>query len=209
VYLLRQLCHSLREAHDADLIHRDIKPANIFVGRYGADTDFTKVLDFGLVKRSFEAEVDPNVTQDGLLIGTPAFIAPEVVMSAPGVDSRGDIYSLGCVAYWLLTGARVFEAETVAQALVRHVNDEPAAPSSRTELDIPQALDAIVLACLEKEPAKRPQTTNDLSESLGAIAFSPPWTEHAARRWWDQHYPSASMPESSRDERKTTAPADR
>ncbi|MBW1687857.1 MAG: serine/threonine protein kinase, partial [Deltaproteobacteria bacterium] len=195
VYLLRQVCHSLDEAHARGLVHRDIKPSNIFVGRYGRDTDFVKVLDFGLVKHSDPAgpDLESNLTQRGSVLGTPAFIAPEMVMSGPGIDARVDIYALGCVAYWLRTGAHVFLSKSPMEAVVHHVKDQPEAPSSRAELDIPEALDALVLACLEKDPGKRPQSADDLSQRLQAVAFDSPWAEQDARRWWDRTYPEASV----------------
>jgi serine/threonine-protein kinase len=191
VYLLRQVCRSLHEAHRIGLIHRDIKPANIFVGRYGAEVDFVKVLDFGLVKHSEPTgpDLESNLTQAGSVIGTPAFIAPELVMSGPGIDARADIYALGCVAYWLLTGSHVFLSKSPMEAAVHHVKEQPEAPSSRAELDIPEALDAIVLSCLEKDPDERPQSADDLSRRLGALEFDSPWTESDARRWWDRTYP--------------------
>jgi len=191
VYLLRQVCHSLHEAHRIGLIHRDIKPANIFVGRYGADVDFVKVLDFGLVKHSDPTgpDLESNLTKMGSVLGTPAFIAPEMVMSEPGIDSRVDIYAMGCVAYWLLTGSHVFLSKSPMEAAIHHVRDQPEAPSSKAELDIPEALDAIVLSCLEKDPDKRPQSADDLSKSLQALEFDSPWTELDARRWWDMTYP--------------------
>ena len=196
VHLLRQVCHSLDEAHARGLVHRDIKPSNIFVGRYGRDTDFVKVLDFGLVKRSnpTEANLESNLTQFGNVVGTPAFIAPEMVMSGLEIDSRVDIYALGCVAYWLLTGSHVFPTGTAMEAAIHHVKDQPQAPSSVTELHISEALDAIVLSCLEKDPDNRPRSAKDLSERLQALEFDSPWTEADAGTWWDRTYPKPAAP---------------
>jgi serine/threonine-protein kinase len=191
VFLLQQVCHSLHEAHRIGLVHRDIKPSNIFVARYGADVDFVKVLDFGLVKHSEPAdpEAESNLTQRGSVIGTPAFIAPEMVMSGADIDARVDLYALGCVAYWLLTGSQVFPSRSPMEAAVHHVKEQPKAPSAKAELEIPADLDALVLSCLEKDPDKRPQSARELSERLEAIGFDSPWTEEDAQRWWDRTYP--------------------
>jgi len=191
VFLLQQVCRSLHEAHRIGLVHRDIKPSNIFLCRYGAEVDFIKVLDFGLVKHSDlpGTDLEMNLTERGNVVGTPAFIAPEMVMSGTDIDARADIYSLGCVAYWLLTASQVFPSNNPMEAAVHHVKDLPEPPSSRAELDIPEVLDALVLSCLEKDPEKRPQSAGMLSERLRAIPIDPPWTEADARRWWDRTYP--------------------
>ena len=153
IYLMRQVCHSLGEAHARGLIHRDIKPANIFSSRLGPDCDFVKVLDFGLVKETTDEGSRPDATAPGGAAGTPAFMAPEMALGSPDVDGRADIYALGCVAYWLLTGQPVFKGTTPVATMLSHVREAPVAPSSRTETPVPAALDALILDCLAKDPA--------------------------------------------------------
>jgi serine/threonine-protein kinase len=125
VYLLRQVCHSLAEAHASGLVHRDIKPANIYVCRMGLDYDFVKVLDFGLVKVRHGDPMDTVVTSDHTTTGTPTYMAPETIVGGVDVDRRADVYSIGCVAYYLLTGQLVFPSKTPMQALVDHVHTPP------------------------------------------------------------------------------------
>jgi serine/threonine-protein kinase len=186
VYLLRQACHSLGEAHAHGLIHRDIKPANIFMCRLGPDDDFVKVLDFGLVKH-FEAPAGTMLTMDGATAGTPAYMAPEIALGRADVDGRADIYSLGCVAYYLLTGQPVFSADTPVATALAHVKDQPDAPSARSEFKIPPALDALILECLAKDPAARPASAFVLGERLTATVPQEAWTPEAARAWWELH----------------------
>jgi serine/threonine-protein kinase len=128
---------------------------------------------------------------DNVVHGTPAFIAPEQALGAPTVDGRADIYATGCVAYWLLTGELVFTAETPIALVMHHAHTPPIAPSSRTELPIPDALDRLVLACLAKDPAERPQTARELSQRLATIEGADAWTEDRARDWWSRHFPTA------------------
>jgi serine/threonine-protein kinase len=192
IFLLRQVCHSLSEAESRGLVHRDIKPANIFLCRYGEDHDFVKVLDFGIVKSHGETAGDNvTLTRDHVVRGTPAFMAPEQALGHAAVDARADIYSVGCVAYWLLTGELVFTAETPTALIVKHVQSPPTPPSSRTELPVPAALDALVLACLAKDPANRPQSARELARRLGEIDGAGEWTERRSRDWWETHRPAA------------------
>ena len=191
IYLLRQMCHSLSEAESCGLVHRDIKPANIFVCRYGEDCDFVKVLDFGIAKAvGGSADTEAGLTQASVVPGTPAFIAPEQALGQPTVDGRADLYAIGCVAYWLLTGELVFAAETPMAMLLQHVQTPPTPPSARTELAIPTALDQLVLSCLAKDPAERPQTARELSRRLADIKGAGVWTEDRARDWWARHRPA-------------------
>jgi serine/threonine-protein kinase len=200
VYLLRQACHSLAEAHDQGLIHRDVKPANVFVCRYGRELDWVKVLDFGLVKGSPEQGRDPRLTGEGYVGGTPDFMAPEQVVGDRPVDGRADIYALGCVAYWLLTGHTVFRGANAVATMMQHVQETPEPPSQRTELCIPADLDRMVLQCLEKDPARRPATADELSAQLAQVPLAQPWTPERARQWWDAHRPA---------ERRTSGPVRR
>ncbi len=193
VYLLRQVCHSLSEAESCGLVHRDIKPANIFLCRYGEEYDFVKVLDFGIVKRAREdAGAGPGETQDNAVQGTPAFIAPEQAVGAP-LDGRADIYATGCVAYWLLTGQYVFTADTPIGLLLKHAQTPPTPPSARTGGPIPPALDRLVLACLAKDPADRPQSARELSSRLAEVEGAGAWTQDRAREWWTTHQPLRPM----------------
>lgn len=190
IHLLLQVCDSLGEAHEFGLIHRDVKPANIYVCRYGRRFDHVKVLDFGLVKfRDRDDEGDLKLTTDDRVSGTPAFIAPEQAMGE-NVDARTDIYQLGCVTFWLLTGTYVFRAESAMGTVMKHVQEVPDAPSSRAEQHIPETLDRLVLSCLEKEPQRRPQSVDELAQMLEACDVAEPWTEDRARRWWETHVPS-------------------
>jgi serine/threonine-protein kinase len=190
IFLLRQVCHSLAEAHSRDLIHRDIKPANIFTCRKGLDLDFVKVLDFGLVKsRELEDQEMILKTANQTILGTPAFMAPEMVRGTSSADARADIYAVGCVAYWLLTEKLVFEAETPMDTIMKHASEEPVPPSKRTEEEIPAGLERIVMACLEKEPVKRPQSADELYRQLEAVECGEAWSRERAKRWWEVHHP--------------------
>lgn len=189
VHILRQLCDSLGEAHEAGLIHRDIKPANVYVCRYGREVDFIKVLDFGLVKhdRVPEQRSESATAQDSIS-GTPAFMSPEQSMGQV-VDARSDIYAVGGVAYWLLTGKLVFHGGTALETIVKHIQEQPVAPSRQTELPIPQDLEALVLSCLAKDPNARPQSADELAARLEALPVGEEWTEERARAWWAANQP--------------------
>jgi serine/threonine-protein kinase len=188
VHFLRQACHSLAEAHDRGLIHRDVKPGNIFTCRLGREHDFVKVLDFGLVKARGAAQFGATeLTAEGIAAGTPAFMAPEMALGKSEVDGRADIYGLGCVGYWLLTGERVFEEDTPLATVVAHVQEKPKPPSLRTEVEIPEALERVIMACLEKDPADRPDSAMELDAMLAAVAPEERWTADHAREWWMLH----------------------
>ncbi|MFN0181896.1 MAG: serine/threonine-protein kinase [Gemmatimonadales bacterium] len=183
IHILRQVCDSLEEAHAKGMVHRDIKPANIHVGTLGLRSDFVKVLDFGLMKSVVREPAGPVLeTAAGLMAGTPAFMAPEVALGDE-YDGRADLYALGCVAYFLLTGALVFEGDTPMSVLAKHLSATPPAPSGRSPGPIPPELDRLVLSCLEKEPDERPRRAADLASALAAIDL-PPWTEDQASAWW-------------------------
>jgi eukaryotic-like serine/threonine-protein kinase len=183
VHILRQVCASLEEAHVRGLVHRDIKPANIHVGRLGLVDDFVKVLDFGLVKPITDGGVEHSLaTQAGLIIGTPGYMAPEIAVSDK-VDGRADLYALGCVAYYLLTGRQVFEGGTVMQVIAKHLQEAPVPPSQRAPIAVPPALEQLVLSCLAKKPEDRPQSAAELARALAAIDVVP-WTAIQAREWW-------------------------
>ena len=187
LHLLAQVCHSLADAHQLGLIHRDIKPANIFACRMGLEHDFVKVLDFGLV-RPVEATTNDRLTADTVMTGTPAFMAPETVLGRD-VDVRADLYSLGCVGYWLLTGQLVFAGKTAMEVLVHHAHTAPTPPSQRSELSIASEIDDLILWCLEKEPDKRPQEATALAHRIAAVSLRAPWNDERARHWWEAHMP--------------------
>jgi serine/threonine-protein kinase len=188
VHVLRQSCESLEEAHARGLVHRDIKPANIHLGRVGCREDFVKVLDFGLVKSAEGGSQQSLASIEGVIMGTPAYMAPEMALG-DRVDARADLYALGCVAYYLLTGEQLFTGDTVLKLITQHLHASPVPPSLRTELPIPAALERLVLACLAKNPDERPQTARQLAQSLDAIDGMT-WSEDDATRWWREHHPS-------------------
>jgi len=183
VFLLSQVCESLEEAHARGLVHRDIKPANIHVGRLGLRHDFVKVLDFGLVKSvGSETPEHSLATAAGHIAGTPAYMAPEVATGEP-FDGRADIYAVGCVAYYLLTGRLVFEAANPLGMMAKHMRDAPVPPSERSELPVPAGLEQLVLQCLAKKPADRPPGAGELSRAL-ALVDTDRWGEEQAMQWW-------------------------
>jgi len=188
VHILTQVCKSLAEAHDSDLVHRDIKPANLMICRYGHEFDFVKVLDFGLVALGPERPVDSKLTVEGITLGTPGFMPPELAAGGH-VDGRADIYSLGCVAFWLLTGRLVFDAASPMAMIAAHMKEPPPRPSSCAEIEVPPGLDDVVMSCLAKDPEDRPQSANTLIEMLGACGREAEWTQVRARHWWKTHRP--------------------
>jgi hypothetical protein len=189
VFLLKQACLSLSEAHSLGLVHRDIKPANLFVCRLGPDYDFLKVLDFGVVSGHGKPDAMTPITEAGVVIGTPAFHAPELVSGKGAFDGRADIYALGCVAFWMLTGRPPFEAKDTMTLLTHHSKTTPLPPSMFSEEAIPRALDVLILDCLSKEVASRPANADVLLERLEGLAIAQPWDRRRARAWWALHEP--------------------
>jgi serine/threonine-protein kinase len=184
VHLLRQICESLGEAHDSGLVHRDIKPANVQVCRLGREFDFVKVLDFGLVKgQRSDGLPEAGLTAPNVVAGTPSYLSPETALGK-AVDHRTDLYSLGCVAYWILTGRLVFNAQSATQMIVQHVETVPDPPSRWSPFSVGPDLDAIVLSCLAKDPANRPGTAWELADRLAQCRVEPAWTPADARQWW-------------------------
>jgi eukaryotic-like serine/threonine-protein kinase len=187
IHFMLGITSSLEEAHSLGVIHRDIKPANIYACRQGADHDFVKVLDFGLA--SLGSGENTRMTVNEMTSGTPAYMAPEVAMGSPDVDNRADIYALGCVGYWLLTGRLVFEADSAIGMIFNHVNTQPVPPSERTELEIPSQLERLIMDCLEKDPNRRPSNVRAIARRLEAIGGLEPWSRDRADRWWQTHRP--------------------
>jgi serine/threonine-protein kinase len=194
IYLLRQVAHSLADAHARGLVHRDIKPANVYVCRMGLEYDFAKVLDFGLVKIKSGRGGDTLSTIEHTTSGTPAYMAPEAILGEADVDRRADVYALGCVAYYLLTGELVFEADTSMKMLMHHLNTPAVPPSQRTELPIPRELDELVLACLQKDPERRPQNAGELFRMAHNCHAGDAWDADAAEGWWRIHLPELTGP---------------
>jgi len=189
-FLLGQACESLEEAHAAGLVHRDVKPANIFMCRHGLRCDFVKVLDFGLVALAPEQDQTYlKLTRDNVAIGTPGYLAPEMAQHPDTVDARADIYALGCVAYWLLSGHAPFERDTPMATILAHLEEAPAPPSRVTELEIPKALEALVLDCLEKDPKDRPASAAEVARRLEAAVTADSWGRAQAAEWWQRHAP--------------------
>ncbi len=184
VRILTMACAALSEAHSFGLIHRDIKPANIMLCMQGGEHDVVKLLDFGLVK---ELEVDGglDLTAAGALTGTPLYMAPESIREADAADARTDIYALGAVAYFLLAGGVVFGGKSIVEVCSQHLTDCPE-PFATRGVTVPADLEAVVLACLEKDPANRPQDAGELRRRLAACAVEP-WDAESARTWWSAH----------------------
>ena len=191
-HILRQACRSLAEAHAAGLVHRDIKPANLHIGRLGLEYDFVKVLDFGLVKRQDGLpERDVQLTAPEAISGTPAYMAPEMASGEP-VDSRADLYALGCVGYFLVTGQRIFEGTHPMQVLLQHIKSEPILPSERLGRPVPPALERLLMDCVAKSPADRPAGALALVEALGS-AGADEWNQGKARHWWETTFSPAPV----------------
>ncbi|HET9219344.1 MAG TPA: serine/threonine-protein kinase [Terriglobia bacterium] len=193
VHFLLQMLESLDEAHRAGLVHRDIKPANIIAGKYGIHYDFIKVLDFGLA-RCVEARCVESTHNTGtmfpMVAGTPAFMAPESALNTHDADVRADLYAVGAVGYWMLTGRLLFEGLSDYETLLQHIHNVPVPPSEKSETTIPPELDRVIMACLEKNPNDRPQTAAELIARLKAIPLAPAWTPERAEHWWQAHRPS-------------------
>jgi serine/threonine-protein kinase len=183
IHLLRQVCRALREAHGIGLIHRDIKPSNILVCERGGTPDVAKLLDFGLVQQTSLDDQAEKLTVVGTIVGSPPFMAPEQAMGTGKLDARGDIYSVGGVAYFLLTGQAPFVRDTALQMLMAHAY-EPVIPPGRLRGDLPEDLQAVILRCLEKDPEKRFPDAESLEKALAGCADADGWTEEAARQWW-------------------------
>ena len=194
ITLMRQVCHSLADAHARGLVHRDIKPANIYTCRMGLEYDFVKVLDFGLVKTPERAgRQQTMLTAAQGTAGTPAYMAPEVILGEE-VDRRADVYAVGCVAYFLLTGQLVFEAENSMKMMMRHINEIPLPPSQRSELPIPADLNALVMSCLAKDPNDRPQNAEELFRMANHCTACEGWNQESAKAWWMTHMPELCGP---------------
>lgn len=185
VRILAMACGALNEAHGIGLIHRDIKPANIMLCYQGGEHDIVKLLDFGLVKE-MAVDADAQLTGVSTLLGTPQYMAPESILEPNSTDALSDIYALGAVAYYLLAGADVFEGTSVMQLCIQHIHETPQSLVARG-VNVPPELDALVLACLDKKPERRPQSAAELRARLEACGVAS-WTAEDARKWWSLHH---------------------
>jgi len=189
IHLLVQAAGSLAEAHAAGLIHRDVKPGNILVVDRGGIPDLVKVVDFGLVKdvgiRAPGGEMSElALTMANKIAGTPLYIAPETVTAPDTVDARTDLYALGAVGYWLLTGTHVFGGKSTLEVCAHHLHSVPDPPSKRLGAPVSADLETLLLACLSKRPEERPASANDLREQLSACGAAGRWTNDRAAQWW-------------------------
>lgn len=184
VAILDQVCGALAEAHGLGLVHRDIKPANIILTERGGEPDVAKIVDFGLVKPLSPDAPEQTLSVAGVLTGTPLYMSPESMMTPESGDPRSDLYALGAVAYYLLSGHPVFEAGTVVEIIGHHLHTEPTPPSVRLGRPIPSDLEALVLQCLQKRPSDRPPDARALRDALRRCAIDEVWTSDAAARWW-------------------------
>jgi len=203
IFLVRQACASLQEAHQRGLVHRDVKPANILACVQGTSADFVKVLDFGLVKPSMSSSESSttisnpvlsgdeisrsaiDATMAGTLRGTPETMAPETILGKP-IDHRADIYALGCIAYGLVTGKKVFSGNLMA-VLWGHRAQLPLSPSDRLGSPVPGDLEEVILKCLEKDPDRRYQSARAFADALDQCADAGSWTNADADAWWREH----------------------
>ena len=185
VHVLRQVAGSLAEAHGVGLVHRDIKPANIILCQRGGVPDVAKVVDFGLAK-DLEAG-GAGLTRASDITGTPLYLAPEAITNPDRVDARGDIYALGAVGYYLLAGTHVFEGRTLVEVCSHHLHTLPVPPSLRLGRSLPRDLETVILSCLDKDPARRPQSAEDVSTHLAMCVGVDEWGETEARAWWARH----------------------
>jgi hypothetical protein len=190
VHLLRQTCQGLREAHAIGLIHRDIKPANVFAAQRGGLYDVVKLLDFGLAKPVAETS-SARLTQDGAISGTPLFMSPEQARGLGDLDARSDIYSLGAVAYALVTGRPPFDSTNPMEVMIAHVRDEVVRPSEH-QTDVPADLEGVILRCLAKSPDDRFQDVDSLEQALAECATANQWTQAHAARWWYENEQTAA-----------------
>jgi len=196
INILSQVCGSLNEAHAAGLMHRDIKPANIMITARGGVYDFVKLLDFGLVK-AVDSHKMQTLTAADTVTGTPLYMAPETVRDAEGCDARGDLYALGAVGYFLLTGHAVFESTNVLEIMRAHVESKPVPPSERVGRQISRSLEAVILQCLAKSPGDRPQSAAELSAALQQCVPLSAWGQAEAAAWWQQNQETREMPADS------------
>jgi len=200
---LSQVCASLEEAHLAGLIHRDIKPANIFLCVRGGVPDSVKVLDFGLVKQASSSEEHPlKITESKSITGTPQYLAPEAIRAPETADHRSDIYAVGAVGYFLLTGTHVFEGDTIMDVFQKQLTDEPVPPSEKNSRPLCLKLEDILLRCLKKNPDERLQNVTELLEALQSCEALEPWHMEFRKSWWE-HFKKEDIAEKNQSKGKS------
>jgi serine/threonine-protein kinase len=214
IHILMQVAGALGEAHEVGLIHRDVKPANIILCERGATPDVAKVLDFGLVKHVDGITKDPSLSGENMITGTPMFLSPEAILTPDKVDGRSDLYALGCVGYFMIAGAYPFDGVSIVEICGHHLHTAPKAPSSRLGRPLPSDLEAVILKCLEKAPAKRYADATALFEALRVCSDATKWDPAEARTWWGGRGREIRTalhdrpPESSSSERPRTIAVD-
>lgn len=196
VHILAQIAGALNEAHRAGLVHRDLKPANVFLCDRGGQQDTVKVLDFGLVKDTSTSNSDPAQTELNALIGTPTYLAPESIHSPSEVDARSDLYAVGAIGYFLLTGRDVFQGASIVALCIAHLHEKPVKPSERLKRELPADLEQLILSCLEKQPEDRPATAAALRQALLACDV-PAWGSDDAEGWWQRLSELAPVPRTA------------
>src|SRR5262249_23824157 len=207
IHVLRQGCGSLAEAHQIGLIHRDIKPANIVLTRRGGIYDVVKVLDFGLVRTVDRPRAD-SARRD-VVVGTPHFMSPEAIETPASVDSRGDLYSVGAVGYWLLTGKTLFDSDDVTELLKHQVNMVPSTPSTRLGTQVSPDQEDIILRCLSKTPDQRPPSAAALDRALAECASAGSWTVQESETWWRTRMTGVVLVPATKMAEKTLVIAER
>jgi eukaryotic-like serine/threonine-protein kinase len=184
VYLMEQICAALSEAHGIGLVHRDIKPANIFCAYRGGIYDVAKLLDFGLAKSAVDMpEAQAQLTMEGTVTGSPLFMSPEQASGGDDIDARSDIYSLGAVMYYLLTGQAPFMFDNPLKVMIAHASQD-VVPPRQINPDLPEELEEVVLRCLEKDPDHRYQSADELQRALRELVLEGAWSADQAAQWW-------------------------
>ena len=196
VHVLQQVASALVEAHGIGLIHRDVKPENIILCERGGIPDVAKVVDFGLV-RDLEPIGGARLTQANVVQGTPLYLSPEAITAPDAVDARSDLYGLGAVGYYLVTGTHVFGGATTVEVCSHHLHSRPQPPSERLGRPVPAGLERLLLACLQKDPAQRPRSAAALRDALRDLDDVGRWGETEAREWWERW--RRGRPERPRD----------
>jgi serine/threonine-protein kinase len=193
-HLLAQLCGSLHEAHEAGLIHRDVKPANVMVCQRAGNRDMVKVLDFGLIKQQ-GISGDVTCVDADRIVGTPLYLSPEALTSPASVSAKSDLYAVGAVGYFLLTGQPPFLGNNLLEVCGHHLHTAPVPPSQRLGKPLPRELEALILSCLSKSPSDRPESAAALQKAL--LRFAAHWTSERAESWWSAHQPELQSRDSA------------
>ena len=208
IHILSQVCASLQEAHGIGLIHRDIKGANVILSQRGGMHDVAKVVDFGLV-RDLDNISGATLSGAQTITGTPLFLSPEAIRTPDKVDERSDLYSLGVLAYHLITGKKLFESDNFVEICGHHLHSQPIPPSVRVAWPVPKDLEGLILMCLEKEPSRRPKNASSLSKALSACDNLQAWGEEEAQAWWLRFEKRRKDASSAREPTVATSPAEK